>query len=42
MVVIPEISVVNKLEFPLIVAPPYKNNEADDKLLALESKIEIG
>ena len=42
MVVIPEIFVVNKLELPCTVAPPYKNSEAELKLLAVESKIEIG
>jgi hypothetical protein len=25
-----------------MVAPPYKNKDADGKLLAVESKIEIG
>jgi hypothetical protein len=42
MVVIPEILVVNKLELPCIVAPPYKKSEAELKLLAVESKIDIG
>jgi hypothetical protein len=42
IVVIPEILVVNRLELPCIVAPPYKNNEAELKLLAVESKLEIG
>jgi hypothetical protein len=42
IVVIPEIFVVNKLELPCTVAPPYKNSEAELKLLAVESKIEIG
>ena len=42
MVVNPEIVVVKRLELPWTVAPPYKNNEAEDKLLAVESRIEIG
>ena len=38
----PEMFVVKRLELPCTVAPPYKNNDAELKLLAVESKIEIG
>jgi hypothetical protein len=42
IVVRPEMFVVKKLELPCTVAPPYKNNDAELKLLAVESNIEIG